>query len=71
MHVIPHSHTDLGWLATLEDYFGGGHPAFYLGNIYGMFSTVIEELSLDPKRTFTYAEMKYFKMWWERQNVDI
>ena len=26
------------------------------------------ELLMNPNRTFTYAEIKYFKMWWELQD---
>jgi hypothetical protein len=33
VHIIPHSHTDLGWLSTLDDYFEGKNLGFYFGSI--------------------------------------
>ena len=68
MHVFPHSHTDLGWLSTIEEYFDGENLDFYIGSINNMLTTVVEQLEQDSNKTFTYAEMKFFKMWWDRQN---
>jgi len=28
---------------------------------------VVDELLKDPKRVFTYVEMKFFTMWYQRQ----
>ena len=66
VHVFPHSHTDLGWQSTLEDYFEGSNLDYYMGSIEGMLTTVVEQLERDHKRTFTYAEMKFFRMWWDK-----
>jgi len=41
VHMIPHSHTDLGWLGTVEEYFEGSKNLFYMGSIYSMFTTVV------------------------------
>jgi alpha-mannosidase len=32
---------------------------------------MVEELAKDPKKKFTYVEMKFFSMWWSRQNDDV
>ena len=69
VHVFPHSHTDLGWLNTLqENYSGkteGKRQMYYKGSVQKMLTSVVENLEKDPKKTFTYAEMKFFKMWWK------
>ena len=65
MHVFAHSHTDLGWLSTVEDYFNGNRLDFYIGSVKQMFDTVKTSLEKDPRRKFNYAEMKFFKMWWQ------
>ena len=70
MHIFPHSHTDLGWLSPLEDYFYGKDLGIYQGSIESILTTVVKALEKDPERTFTYAEMKFFKMWWERQTSE-
>jgi|SaaInl47_10m_RNA_FD_contig_21_2193422_length_241_multi_6_in_0_out_0_1 hypothetical protein len=41
VHVIPHSHTDLGWKSTVEEYFDGAHLDFYVGSVNGMLTTVV------------------------------
>ena len=70
VHVIPHSHTDLGWKSTVEEYFDGAHLDFYVGSVNGMLTTVVQELEKNPNRTFSYAEMKFLMMWWERQSEE-
>lgn len=64
MHIIPHSHTDLGWLSTVDDYFEGKNLGFYRGSVQDILNSVMIELQADPQRTFTYAEMKYFMQWY-------
>ena len=32
---------------------------------------MIEELIADPKKKFTYVEMKFFSMWWKLQTDDM
>jgi alpha-mannosidase len=33
-----------------------------------IIDTVIDELMMDPKKKFTYVEMKFFSMWWRQQS---
>ena len=64
VHVFPHSHTDLGWLQTVENYFEGNDMGFYTGSVETILTTTIQMLEDWHERTFTYAEMKFLKMWW-------
>ena len=36
-----------------------------------IIDTVIDELMMDPKKKFTYVEMKFFSMWWRQQTDEM
>ena len=59
MHLIHHSHDDVGWLKTYQEY--------YDESVNQIISNSISELLVNPSRRFSYAEMKYFSMWWSEQ----
>jgi len=68
VHIVPHTHDDVGWLKTVEEYFTGAKPGNARANVALILDTVINELQKDPKRTFTYVEMKFFSMWYNEQD---
>ena len=67
IHVVPHSHDDVGWLKTVEEYFDGSHQDLQFTNVKTELSTIVESLLRDSRRTFSFVEMKYFSMWWDEQ----
>lgn len=68
LHIIPHSHTDEGWLSTVEEFFtGDDYWSIYIGSVKEILDSTIEELILGKNRTFTFAETKYFKQWYDMQ----
>lgn len=54
VHLVPHSHTDPGWLNT----FAG-----YSGSVRGILDKVVEALEGRPNRTFVWAETCFFAEW--------
>jgi len=68
IHVVPHSHDDVGWLKTVDEYFDGSRRDIQWTNVRVELSTVIDALLDNPKRKFSEVEMKFFKMWWVKQN---
>ena len=69
--MLPHSHTDLGWVSTVEEYYygvdrGGG----YNNKVKDIIGTSIEELEKHDYRTFAFAEIKFFEMWWNEQTEE-
>lgn len=64
VHVVPHSHLDMGWLSTIDRY--------YDDSVGRIFDSVIDALTdsryrSNPKtkRKFTINDLGYFRMWIE------
>lgn len=68
VHIIPHTHDDVGWGKTVDQYFSGSSPGKAHVSVNNIISTVVRELLKNPKRTFTYVEMKFFNMWYKMQD---
>ena len=66
VHVVPHSHDDVGWLKTVDAYFDGSNKGAQFTNVEVELTTVIRSLLEDQRRTFSEVEMKFFKMWWDK-----
>ena len=56
IHVIPHSHQNIGRLNTFDEY--------YYKNAYDILTNSIESLLINNNRTFTYADISFFKQWY-------
>eukprot|EP01132_Coremiostelium_polycephalum_P000649 gene649-803_t len=57
--VIPHSHCDSGWLYTYQEY---SYPT-----VMSIIGSVIDVLENDRSKTFQWAEIGFFKNWWNQQ----
>lgn len=71
VHMVPHTHDDLGWLKTVEQYYTGSEQDSQHATVDIVLDSVIEQMTLKPHTKFTYVEMKYFNMWWTRQTEEI
>ena len=69
VHIVPHTHDDVGWLKTVDQYFSGANASIQQADVRRIISSVVDELSKDPKRTFVYAEMAFFSRWWREQDA--
>jgi hypothetical protein len=67
IYMMPHSHDDIGWLKTLNQYFDGSKKEIQYTNVEVELSTVIDALRVNPERKFSKVEMKFFSMWWDKQ----
>jgi lysosomal alpha-mannosidase len=52
---------EAGWKETAERY--------YRDSAKPIFTSVVEYLSLNPGKTFTHAEIWFFKRWWMDQDI--
>ena len=71
MHIINHSHDDVGWLKTVDQYFYGNKNNVQRAGVQYIISSVITELKKDPRRKFIFVETAFFKMWWDQQDEDV
>ena len=67
MHIVPHTHDDVGWLKTIDQYFTGDRPDIQRAEVRYIIDSMIDALLEDSSRTFVYVEMKFFSMWWDLQ----
>lgn len=70
VHLIPHTHDDIGWLKTQDMYYTGTNNKVQVAQVHLILTNVVNELMKDPRRKFTYVEMGFFSMWWRDQTDD-
>ncbi|XP_076907338.1 alpha-mannosidase-like isoform X2 [Bidens hawaiensis] len=71
VHLVPHSHDDVGWLKTVDQYFVGSNNSIQGACVENVFDSVVMSLLRDPNRKFIYAEMAFFRRWWQIQSMEI
>lgn len=68
VHVVPHSHDDVGWRKTVEQYYYGYNNSIdNRGHVDWIIHSVLMCLLENEAHTFTTVEMKFFSMWWSTQ----
>ena len=50
---MPHSHDDVGWLKTPDEYFTGSRQDIQTANVENIIDTYVIELVADKKKRFT------------------
>ena len=68
VHIVPHSHDDVGWVKTVDQYYSGTNSSIEEASVQFILDTVVEELWRDDSRRFIYVEMFYFERWWREQD---
>jgi len=56
--VIAHSHDDVGWIVTPDQYF--------VSEVQYIYDTVLQQLLENSSRKFNVVEVAYLQMWWEQ-----
>ena len=59
IHLIAHSHDDVGWMTTPDDYYN---------SVRTIIDSVVKQLEANSERRFTQVEMYFFHRWWKEQN---
>ena len=60
VHLVPHTHDDVGWLKTVDQYFYGGRNSIYHAGVQYILDSVVPSLLQNKNRTFIYVEMAFF-----------
>ncbi|XP_036044537.1 lysosomal alpha-mannosidase isoform X1 [Onychomys torridus] len=67
VHLLPHTHDDVGWLKTVDQYYYGILNDIQHASVQYILDSVISSLLEDPTRRFIYVEMAFFSRWWKQQ----
>ncbi|XP_030461860.1 alpha-mannosidase At3g26720-like [Syzygium oleosum] len=68
VHLVPHSHDDVGWLKTVDQYYVGANNTIRGACVQNVLDSVISALLDDKNRKFIYVEMAFFQRWWRQQS---
>ncbi|GLV46666.1 Lysosomal alpha-mannosidase II [Carabus blaptoides fortunei] len=68
VHLVPHTHDDVGWLKTVDQYYYGSKSNVQKAGVQYILDSVIQELLKDPNKRFIYVETAYLWKWWKKQH---
>lgn len=68
VHLVPHSHDDVGWLKTVDNYFYGGEMQTQFAGVQYTIDTVVSELTEHPEYKFSIVEVAFLYRWWNGAN---
>ncbi|CAF1158677.1 unnamed protein product [Adineta steineri] len=71
VHIVAHTHDDVGWLKTVDQYYYGSHGEITRKGVQYILDSVIQALVDNPDRRFIYVEIAFFWRWWNQQPEDI
>jgi lysosomal alpha-mannosidase len=67
VHIVPHTHDDVGWLKTVDEYFLGANNSIQNAGVQYILDSVMVALEQNPDHKFIYVEIAFFKRWWAQQ----
>ncbi|XP_013367688.1 PREDICTED: lysosomal alpha-mannosidase isoform X1 [Chinchilla lanigera] len=67
VHLVAHTHDDVGWLKTVDQYYYGIKNDVQHAGVQYILDSVICALLAEPTRRFVYVEMAFFSRWWHQQ----
>ncbi|KAK7250817.1 hypothetical protein RIF29_33527 [Crotalaria pallida] len=70
VHLVPHSHDDVGWLKTVDQYYVGSNNSIQGACVENVLDSLVVALQKDPNRKFVFAEMAFFHRWWVEQSPE-
>ncbi|XP_024378993.1 alpha-mannosidase At3g26720 isoform X1 [Physcomitrium patens] len=68
VHLVSHTHDDVGWLKTVDQYYVGSNNSIAVAAVQYVLDSVVTALQQDPNRKFIYVEQAFFQRWWRQQS---
>ncbi|KAM1788524.1 hypothetical protein ACFX11_038807 [Malus domestica] len=68
VHLVPHSHDDVGWLKTIDQYYVGSNNSIQGACVQNVLDSLVPALLADKNRKFIYVEQAFFQRWWREQS---
>ncbi|KAL8544288.1 hypothetical protein ACS0TY_004722 [Phlomoides rotata] len=68
VHLVPHTHDDVGWLKTVDQYYVGSNNSIQGACVQNVLDSLIPALIADKNRKFIYVEQAFFQRWWGDQS---
>ncbi|XP_033167145.1 lysosomal alpha-mannosidase isoform X2 [Drosophila mauritiana] len=71
VHLVAHTHDDVGWLKTVDQYYYGSETRIQKAGVQYIIDSVVEALLRDPEKRFIYVESAFFFKWWKEQKPKV
>ncbi|KDP22539.1 hypothetical protein JCGZ_26370 [Jatropha curcas] len=71
VHLVPHTHDDVGWLKTIDQYYVGSNNSIQGACVQNVLDSLVPALLADKNRKFIYVEQAFFQRWWREQSEDV
>ncbi|GLT27152.1 hypothetical protein SLA2020_021760 [Shorea laevis] len=71
VHLVPHTHDDVGWLKTVDQYYVGSNNSIQGACVQNVLDSLVPALLADKNRKFIYVEQAFFQRWWRDQSEEI
>ncbi|KAL6972969.1 alpha-mannosidase [Sarracenia purpurea var. burkii] len=68
VHLVAHTHDDVGWLKTIDQYYVGSNNTIQGACVQNVLDSVVSALLADKSRKFVYVEQAFFQRWWRGQS---
>ncbi|KAI4336391.1 hypothetical protein L6164_014924 [Bauhinia variegata] len=68
VHLVPHTHDDVGWLKTVDQYYVGSNNSIQGACVQNVLDSLVPALLADKNRRFIYVEQAFFQRWWREQS---
>ena len=65
LHLVPHTHNDVGWLKDVDEYYVGARNNIQRAGVQNILNAVIKELAWNSDRKFIYVEQAFFQRFWD------